>query len=279
MSGTGEGSMSYAMLEEKIGHRFGDRARLELALTHKSFLNENPDCGRGHNERLEFLGDAVVDLAVGHVIMEQAPQASEGELSRRRATVVSEAALAEVATAIDLGQWLFLGRGEEQSGGRQKPSVLADALEALVGAIYLDGGFPVAYAAVSRLFAARIAGAGRAAGEDWKTRLQEEAARRRLSVKYQVLTTTGPDHDKRFDVALMLGDVERSRGQGKSKKEAEQRAAELALVWLAELAAQAPRASASSEGERRDPDSGEIPIEPPSDAPAKPRRRRSPKSG
>jgi ribonuclease-3 len=115
--------------------------------------------------------------------------------------------------------------------------VLADALEAIIGAVYLDGGFPAAHEVVKRLFAGRIAGASRAAGEDWKTRLQEEAARRRLSVKYQVLSTSGPDHDKRFEVALLLGDVERSRGQGKWKKEAEQKAAELALAWLAELAA------------------------------------------
>jgi ribonuclease-3 len=289
--------VSYALLEEKIGHPFHDRARLELALTHKSFLNENPDCGRSHNERLEFLGDAVVDLAVGQIIMDQAPQASEGELSRRRATVVSEAALAEVALAVDLGQWLFLGRGEEQSGGRQKASVLADALEAIIGAIYLDAGFPAALEVVKRLFATRIAGAGRAAGEDWKTRLQEEAARRRLSVKYQVLSTSGPDHDKRFEVALLLGDVERARGQGKSKKEAEQKAAELALAWLAELAQKAgPEAAADgspgvdagaeSDGagvapqpDSPDPPDPKDPVRDPAHQTMRGRRTRRPKSG
>jgi ribonuclease III len=240
--------VGYALLEEKLGHRFTDRSRLELALTHKSFLNENPDCGRGHNERLEFLGDAVVDLAVGHLIMDQVPKSSEGDLSRRRATVVSESALAEVAEQIDLGQWLFLGRGEEQSGGRKKPSVLADALEAVIGAVYLDAGFVAAHAVVARLFSARIASAGRAAAEDWKTQLQEAAARRKLSVKYQVLATSGPDHDKRFEVAVLLGDVERARGHGRTKKEAEQRAAELALGWLAQLAA-ATSAAPAQEGE------------------------------
>ena len=227
--------MSYALLERKLGYEFRDTKLLEVALTHKSFLNENPDCGRTHNERFEFLGDAVVDLAVGHLLMDQNANRSEGDLSRRRATVVSEPSLATVAKELDLGPWLFLGRGEEQSGGRLKPSVLADALEALLGAIYFDGGFVVAHDVVSRIFAARIADAGRAATEDWKTRLQEAAARRKLSVRYQLLDTSGPEHEKRFQVAAMLGDVVRSRGEGRSKKEAEQRAAELALAWMAEL--------------------------------------------
>ncbi|MEO6951305.1 MAG: ribonuclease III [Polyangia bacterium] len=225
--------MSYTLLEDKLGHHFTDSSKLEVALTHKSFLNENPDCGRAHNERYEFLGDAVVDLAVGHLLMEQAPESSEGDLSRRRATVVSEPTLAQVARGLDLGQWLFLGRGEEQSGGRGKPSVLADALEAILGAIYLDVGFPGALEVVARLFAARLASAGSAANEDWKTRLQECAARRKLTVRYQLLGTTGPEHDKRFEVAALLDDVERARGEGRSKKEAEQRAAEVALAWLA----------------------------------------------
>jgi ribonuclease-3 len=224
--------MSYAPLEQKLAYQFRDGSRLEVALTHKSYLNEKPDLGRSHNERFEFLGDAVVDLAVGHLLMEQEPARSEGELSRRRATVVSEPTLAAVAQALDLGQWLFLGRGEEQSGGRQKPSVLADALEALLGAVYLDGGFPAALEVVRALFAERIASAGEAAKEDWKTRLQETAAQKRMTVRYELLGTTGPDHDKRFDVAVLVDDVERSRGQGRSKKEAEQRAAEGAFAQL-----------------------------------------------
>ena len=224
--------MSYVLLEDKLGHTFGDASKLEVALTHKSFLNENPDCGRAHNERFEFLGDAVVDLAVGHLLMEQAPESSEGDLSRRRATVVSEPTLAQVARELDLGQWLFLGRGEEQSGGRGKPSVLADALEAILGAIYLDAGFPKALEVAGRLFAARLASAGVAANEDWKTRLQEVAARKKQTVRYQLLGTTGPEHDKRFEVAALVEEVERARGAGRSKKEAEQRAAEVALVWF-----------------------------------------------
>ncbi len=229
--------MSYTVIETKIGYGFKDRSRLEIALTHKSYLNENPDCGRAHNERFEFLGDAVVDLAVGYLLLEQSETRTEGDLSRRRATVVSEPSLAQVAREIDLGQWLFLGRGEEQSGGRQKPSVLADALEAVIGAVFLDGGYEVAHEVVARLFAGRIAIAGRAVNDDWKTRLQEEAARRRLAVRYQVLATEGPEHEKRFEIAVLLGDVERAKGVGRSKKEAEQGAAELALGWLSALSA------------------------------------------
>jgi ribonuclease-3 len=224
--------LSYTLLEKKLGYTFRGAQLLEVALTHKSFLNENPDCGRSHNERLEFLGDAVIDLAVGHLLMEREPNRSEGELSRRRATVVSEPSLALVARELDLGPWLFLGRGEEQSGGRAKSSVLADALEAVFGAIYLDGGFVAAHQAVGALFASRIASAGRAANEDWKTRLQESAARRKLTVRYELIDTSGPEHDKRFSVAALIGDVVRSRGQGKSKKEAEQKAAESALTWM-----------------------------------------------
>jgi ribonuclease-3 len=224
--------MTYAPLESKIEYAFTDGDKLAVALTHKSYLNENAGCGRPHNERYEFLGDAVVDLAVGHLLMEAEPELAEGELSRRRATVVSEPTLAEVARALDLGQWLFLGRGEETSGGRQKQSVLADALEALLGAIYLDGGFVAALAVVRHLFAERLAQAGRAANEDWKTRLQEAAARQKLAVRYELTATSGPDHDKRFEVTLLVADVERATGQGRSKKEAEQRAAEMAVAWL-----------------------------------------------
>jgi len=131
----------YASLESRLGYAFIDRARLECALTHKSYLNENASWGRPDNERFEFLGDAVLDLVVGHLLMDAAPERNEGELSKTRATIVNEVGLAEVASELGLGEWLFLGRGEEQSGGRRKPSVLADACEALVAAVYLDGGF------------------------------------------------------------------------------------------------------------------------------------------
>ena len=222
----------YAPLEARLGYVFGERARLECALTHKSYLNENASWGRPDNERLEFLGDAVIDLVVGHLLMDAAPERNEGELSKTRAGIVNESGLADVAGELGLGEWLFLGRGEEQSGGRRKPSVLADACEALVAAVYLDGGFDAAFAVVQRLFGARVASAGEAGLHDFKTRLQERAARRRLHVRYSVVQEQGPDHDKTFEIAAHIGDREYARGIGKTKKEAEQRAAETALRVL-----------------------------------------------
>jgi ribonuclease-3 len=222
----------YAPLESRLGYAFRDRARLECALTHKSYLNENADWGRPDNERLEFLGDAVLDLVVGHLLMDAAPERDEGELSKTRASIVNETGLAEVAGELGLGEWLFLGRGEEQSGGRRKPSVLADACEALVAAVYLDGGFEAAFAVVKRLFGGRAASTGEAGLHDFKTRLQERAARRRLHVRYGLVRADGPDHDKTFEIAASVGDKELARGVGKTKKEAEQRAAELALRAL-----------------------------------------------
>src|SRR5438067_782952 len=222
----------YARLETKLGYTFADRARLESALTHKSYLNENPTWGGPDNERLEFLGDAVLDLVVGHLLMEAQPTRTEGELSKTRAALVSEQGLAEVSVELQLGEWLFLGRGEEQSGGRRKPSVLADACEALVAAIYLDGGFDAAFAVVRHLFGPRAASTGEAGLHDFKTRLQERAARRRLHVRYHMVQEQGPDHDKTFEIAAHIGDREYARGIGKTKKEAEQRAAESALRAL-----------------------------------------------
>ncbi|HEY2744638.1 MAG TPA: ribonuclease III [Polyangia bacterium] len=223
----------YALLESRLGYVFADRARLETALTHKSYLNENASWGRPDNERLEFLGDAVIDLAVGHLLMDAAPERNEGELSKTRAAIVNELGLADVAGELGLGEWLFLGRGEEQSGGRRKPSVLADACEALVAAVYLDGGFDAAFAVVKRIFGLRVASAREAGLHDFKTRLQERAARRRLSVRYLVVSEHGPDHDKTFEIAVHVGDREYAHGVGKTKKEAEQRAAETALSALA----------------------------------------------
>jgi ribonuclease III len=232
----------YALLEARLDHVFRDRARLESALTHKSYCNENPswtvaatDGQRSDNERLEFLGDAVLDLVVGHLLMEAQPGKSEGELSKMRAGIVNEAGLAEVAAELGLGEWLFLGRGEEQSGGRRKPSVLADACEAVVAAVYLDGGFEAAFRSVRKLFGARVAAMRDGGASDFKTRLQERAARRRVQVRYTVVDERGPDHDKTFEVAVTLGvdnAREYARACGKSKKEAEQRAAEIALKTL-----------------------------------------------
>lgn len=223
-------------LEAKLGTSSpGDRSVLLAALTHKSYVNEHRD-GGAHNERLEFLGDAVVDLAISHRLMERFPRASEGELSKLRALLVNEDSLARVARAIGLGELLLLGRGEEMTGGREKSSVLADALEAVIGAVYLAGGLPRVMELVDRHFGEALAGVAEGRnGLDHKTLLQEGAQELlRLSPRYRVISESGPDHDKTFEVEVFLGDEPYARASGKSKKEAEQQAARRALQRLAE---------------------------------------------
>jgi ribonuclease-3 len=209
-----------------LGYAFRNRALLEQALRHASWCNEHPADQLEDNERLEFLGDAVLDLVVGHKLMTRFPELREGQLSVTRAQVVSEAGLSEVAGQLGLGAWLVLGKGEEKSGGRTKPSILADAFEAILAAVYLDGGFDAAGAIVDRLLAQRIETVEFKGFYDFKTRLQELAQARLKAVPvYQVVQEIGPDHDKRFVVAVALGGDEWGRAVGKSKKEAEQMAA------------------------------------------------------
>jgi len=217
----------YSELEAVLGHTFRDRALLEHALRHASWCNEqSTEARQDDNERLEFLGDAVLDLVVGHRLMTRYPQLREGELSVTRAQVVSEAGLSEVAAQLDLGKWLMLGKGEEKSGGRTKPSILADAFEAILAAVYLDGGFEVAQRMVERLLAQRIETVEFKGFYDFKTRLQETSqARLKTTPAYKVVQELGPDHDKRFVVSVTIGDDEWARAVGRSKKEAEQMAA------------------------------------------------------
>ena len=219
----------YDQLEALIGYTFIDRERLITALRHPSYCNEQATPNSKpleDNERLEFLGDAVLDLTVGHRLMTRFPELREGELSVTRAQVVSEAGLSEVAAKLSLGDWLLLGRGEDKSGGRSKPSILADAFEAVVAAVYLDGGFAAAGELVGRLLAARIETVEFKGFYDFKTRLQEAVqAKLRATPSYHVVAQEGPDHDKRFIVAVSIGDREWARAAGKSKKEAEQMAA------------------------------------------------------
>lgn len=223
----------YSVLEERLGYVFRDGTLCQTALTHKSWINETHEAKRGDNERLEFLGDAVLALVVSDLLMKQFPGHPEGELSKTRAAIVNEAGLARVAEVLALGQWIFLGRGEEQAGGRQKKSILSDALEALIGAIYMDGGFEAAYQVAGRLFNPQLADAEVAAGRDFKSRLQElSQARLQLAPTYTVISQQGPDHDKTFEVAIYLGPTEYGRARGKSKKEAQQAAAAQALAIL-----------------------------------------------
>jgi ribonuclease III len=217
----------YSELEGVLGYTFRDGALLVRALRHASWCNEQQQSEREEdNERLEFLGDAVLDLVVGDRLMTRYPQLREGELSITRAQVVSEAGLSDVATALGLGRWLLLGKGEEKSGGRAKPSILADAFEAVVAAVYLDGGFDSAQLMVNRLLAQRIETVEFKGFYDFKTRLQETSqARLKATPTYHVVQELGPDHDKRFVVSVTIGEDEWARAVGKSKKEAEQMAA------------------------------------------------------
>jgi ribonuclease-3 len=224
----------YAALESRLGHAFADVSLCEVALTHKSWLNEAPAAeGRRDNERLEFLGDAVLALVVSDILMTAFPDRAEGELSKTRAAIVSETGLSRTAETIGLGPWIFLGRGEDQAGGRRKPSILANALEALFGAVYLDGGLPAAKSVADHLFGSSLADADRHVRLDHKSRLQERSqALLQTAPVYNVVREEGPDHDKRFEVVLALGGREYGRAVGRSKKEAEQNAAAQALLVL-----------------------------------------------
>ncbi len=225
-----------AVLQTRVLTTFADASIAISALTHKSWCNEHKDEPNADNERLEFLGDAVVDLAVGQRLYERFPLAHEGELSKLRALVVNEESLATIARDLGLGELLLLGKGESQLGGRDKSSVLSDALEAVIAAMYLcGGGLPAVFAFVDRFFGTALAGVATGAqGDDYKSRLQEQAqSRLRASPRYRVVGESGPDHEKTFEVEVMIGEQTYARASGRSKKDAEQAAARLALQQLA----------------------------------------------
>lgn len=209
-------------LTEKLGVEI-DAELLALALTHRSYAYENG--GLPHNERLEFLGDSVLGLAVTAQLYERFPDVPEGDLAKRRSAVVSTLALADVARGIGLGEHLMLGRGEEQTGGRDKDSILADATEAVFGAAFLSAGRAAADALVLRLITPLIEDPARyGAAVDPKTSVQELAARLGVETPSYVVTSTGPDHDRRFRAVLTVGEYTAS-GTGTSKKQAEMAAA------------------------------------------------------
>lgn len=223
-----------AALGRRLGHRFKDPALLQRALRHSSYTHEIPEAGAS-NEQLEFLGDAVLTLAVSHLLVQTFPESSEGELSRRRAALVNARQLAEVARRLDLGTCLLLGRGEQRQAGHEKPSLLADALEAVLAAVYLDGGFPAAQRLVRRWFAAILAQPKTLTWQDPKTVLQElTQARHKLPPTYHLLEESGPSHARHFRVELRLGEATLAQGEGPSKKQAEQQAALRALEKLRE---------------------------------------------
>ena len=221
---------SFAAIEECIGYRFRDGAHLRDALTHRSFANEQRDLAPRHNERMEYLGDAIVDLAASALLFRHFPDAHEGELTRRRADMVCEAGLAVIARQLDLGPSLRLGKGEEKSGGRDKPRLLASAVEALIAAIYLDSNEREAIT-VARALLAPYVDAMAPGEQDFKSRLQE-----RLQVGggdppvYAHVRREGPDHDRVFHVEARARGRVIGRGEGRSKLRAEQLAAEDALT-------------------------------------------------
>ena len=231
-----DSSREFEILYEALGYQFENTGLVVQAFRHSSYVNEQLGAALKDNERLEFLGDAVLDLAVSHLLMERNQNASEGELSRFRSMVVDEAGLHDVASKLELGRYLLLGKGEDQSGGREKSSILANVMEALIGAIYLDGGFDVTKRVVEKVFASLLEKVGTDdLVQDFKSLLQEFTQQAFKSLpKYRLTEETGPDHDKVFRIALAVNGIVLAEGVGKSKKEAEQRAAKEAFLRLKE---------------------------------------------
>lgn len=219
---------------EKLGYEFTKPELLAEAFRHASYVNELGDGSLRDNERMEFLGDAVLDLAVSDILMEAFQEAREGPLSKWRASVVNEKVLSELARELELGNYLYLGRGEEMSGGREKPSILADTLEAVLGAVYLDSGFETAKEIIRNLLLYHIEKLkGPGLDEDFKSLLQEYTQEtHKTRPEYVLVSESGPPHDRTFRVALVIKGRTVSKGEGKSKKEAEQKAAREAFLCL-----------------------------------------------
>jgi ribonuclease III len=232
---TEERIAALARFQETLRYSFRELSLLDTALTHRSYVNENPSLVFRDNERLEFLGDAVLELCISDMLMKQFPDYKEGQLSQLRAAIVNEQPLAEMAKSFQLGDYLLLGKGEESSGGRSKPSLLANTFEALLAAIYLDGGFEETAALIGRLFAPLI-GEGYRTYRDYKTTVQQISQHTfKETPRYTLIDETGPDHDKTFEVRISIADRITATGTGKNKKEAEQRAAEKAIRILENL--------------------------------------------
>ena len=225
----------FETLQQAIAYRFRDRGLLEHAMTHTSRANEDVSGGVRDNESLEFLGDAVLGFLIADLLFNEFPEHDEGQKSKIKAALVSTTTLARLAEGLSLGQHLLLGRGEEKTGGRQKQALLADGYEALIAAIYLDGGVEHVRAFVAREFAALVEEARRvgAAGQDYKSALQELVQSRNEPLpEYRLIGTVGPDHRKLFQVEVVVNGEPVAEASGTSKKEAEQEAAKLALEKL-----------------------------------------------
>ncbi len=219
---------------KNLGLHFNEPALLETALVHPSYCQERDQVE--HNQRLEFLGDAVLDFLVAEYLYNSFPTHAEGELTRIRASLVCERGLYELAQRIELGRYLILGRGEEKSGGRQRKSILADAVEAILGAIYLDQGLDAARDFIIKHYADKIEEAALGDCQDYKSRLQETVqAHYRDNVKYRVLSEDGPPHNKNFEIGVFFQEHMLGSGWGRSKKEGEQKAAQQAIEALGDL--------------------------------------------
>lgn len=219
-------------LEERIGYTFKDKKLLEQAVTHRSYLNENPQWPVGHNERLEYLGDAVLELVVTEYLYEHYPSTPEGEMTNWRAALVNATMLAGVTANMDLNEYMLLSRGEARDTGRARQYILANAIEALIGAMYLDGGYQPCKEFIGHFVLTRLPDIiSKRLYRDPKSLLQEEA-QDRISVTptYQVMEEWGPDHARQFKVGVYLGRELAGEGQGESKQDAQQAAAEDALV-------------------------------------------------
>lgn len=231
---TNEDKKRLKLFEKRLGYSFRDRGLLKQSLTHKSCTNENNLPALQNNERNEYLGDAVLELAISHLLFENFGEHPEGELSKLRAAVVNEAELADIARKLDLGEYLYLGRGEEQTGGRDKSSILSDAYEAVLGGVYLDRGFKKVFPLVEKHFAGIVGKVGNEGFvKDYKTRLQEKVQSRfHVTPSYKIVRSHGPDHSKTFEVNVVVKEIVYGVGRGSSKKVAEQSAAQEALIRL-----------------------------------------------
>ncbi|MFC1918041.1 ribonuclease III [Chloroflexota bacterium] len=223
------------LLEQVLGVSFQVRSLLEQALVHSSYLNENPHFTTGHNERMEFLGDAILGLVIAEKLYQDFPEHSEGEMSKYRAALVSRDALNVVAQKINLGEYLYLGKGEEAGGGRKNPANLAGAMEAIIAAIFLDQGLAISRDFIVKYWDKELAEVmGQGIEVDYKSRLQELVqSKGQLPPSYQLRHAVGPDHAKVFTVEVMVGGEVMGTGSGKSKKTAETAAAHEALKYLA----------------------------------------------
>ena len=222
-------------LVERLGIELPDPAAIGQAFVHSSYYNENPLLAPGHNERLEFLGDAVVTLVVSELLYQRYPDEDEGVLTARRAALVNREALAGMAVDLELDRYLFLGRGEAEAGGGSRPSVLAGAFEALAGALYLSAGLDTTLRWLHAVFTERLGRLADAtdAPKSAKSRLQEWSQRsHHLKPTYEVLSTSGPPHDQRFTIAALVGGRHLAVGEGSSRRRAEEKAANAALALL-----------------------------------------------